>query len=198
VRLGDLEALGVDELDVGEEHLDARQADARRAEAHLRGLRRQKQILGAYSVSPQPWCASRPGRGAVVSAVVVAVVNRKGGVGKTSVRKDLGSALAERGVRVLLVGLDPQSSLEVLAGLGADTAPGRTVSRLLLPEESPAPTRWRRLCTARRGKLSSCRPPAPRWPWPSARSPTPAAAAAASASSAASGASKSTGAGIWC
>src|SRR5215207_1903408 len=69
---------------------------------------------------------------------VVAVLNRKGGAGKTSVTKDLGHALAERGVRVLQVGLDPQSSLEVLAGLGFDTPPARTVSRLLLPEEFPA------------------------------------------------------------
>src|SRR3954452_25113187 len=66
---------------------------------------------------------------------VVAVLNRKGGAGKTSVTKDLGHALAERGVRVLQIGLDPQSSLEVLAGLGFDTPPERTVSRLLLPEE---------------------------------------------------------------
>lgn len=66
---------------------------------------------------------------------VIAVLNRKGGAGKTSVTKDLGYALAERGVRVLQVGLDPQSSLEVLAGLGFDTPPDRTVSRLLMPDE---------------------------------------------------------------
>jgi chromosome partitioning protein len=66
---------------------------------------------------------------------VIAVLNRKGGAGKTSVTKDLGHALAARGVRVLQVGLDPQSSLEVLAGLGFDTPPDRTVSRLLMPEE---------------------------------------------------------------
>ena len=66
---------------------------------------------------------------------VVAVLNRKGGAGKTSVTKDLGHALAERGVGVLQIGLDPQSSLEVLAGLGFDTPPDRTVSRLLMPEE---------------------------------------------------------------
>jgi chromosome partitioning protein len=66
---------------------------------------------------------------------VIAVLNRKGGAGKTSVTKDLGAALADRGVRVLQVGLDPQSSLEVLAGLGFDTPPDRTVSRLLMPEE---------------------------------------------------------------
>jgi chromosome partitioning protein len=66
---------------------------------------------------------------------VVAVLNRKGGAGKTSLTKDLGFALADQGVRVLQIGLDPQSSLEVLAGLGYDTPPDRTVSRLLMPEE---------------------------------------------------------------
>ena len=66
---------------------------------------------------------------------VIAVLNRKGGAGKTSVTKDFGHALAERRVRVLQVGLDQQSSLEVLAGLGFDTPPDRTVSRLLMPEE---------------------------------------------------------------
>jgi chromosome partitioning protein len=86
-----------------------------------------------------------------VSAAVVAVLNRKGGAGKTSLTKDLGFALADQGVRVLQIGLDPQSSLEVLAGLGFDTPPDRTVSRLLMPEEfgdaAPLPvvvheTRW--------------------------------------------------------
>jgi chromosome partitioning protein len=68
-------------------------------------------------------------------SAVVAVLNRKGGAGKTTVTKDVGFALAERGARVLQIGLDPQSSLEVLAGLGFDTPPDRTVSRLLMPEE---------------------------------------------------------------
>ena len=63
-----------------------------------------------------------------MSALVVAVLNRKGGAGKTSLTKDLGFALSELRVRVLQVGLDPQSSLEVLAGLGSDTPPERTVS----------------------------------------------------------------------
>jgi chromosome partitioning protein len=73
--------------------------------------------------------------GVVVVSVVVAVLNRKGGAGKTSLTKDLSYALVAAGQRVLQVGLDPQSSLEVLAGLGFDTPPERTVSRLLLPEE---------------------------------------------------------------
>ncbi|RKQ92957.1 chromosome partitioning protein [Solirubrobacter pauli] len=67
--------------------------------------------------------------------MIVAVLNRKGGAGKTSLTKDLGFAFADGGLRVLQVGLDPQSSLEVLAGLGFDTPPDRTVSRLLMPEE---------------------------------------------------------------
>ena len=72
-----------------------------------------------------------------MSAVVVAVLNRKGGVGKTSLVKDLGFALSELGLRVLQVGLDPQASLEVLAGLGFNTPPDRSVCRLLIPEEFP-------------------------------------------------------------
>ena len=67
--------------------------------------------------------------------VVIAVLNRKGGVGKTSVTKDLAYALVATGQRVLQVGLDPQSSLEVLAGLGFDTPAARTVARVLMPEE---------------------------------------------------------------
>ncbi|MBE2316695.1 ParA family protein [Solirubrobacter sp. CPCC 204708] len=80
-----------------------------------------------------------------MSAVVVAVLNRKGGAGKTSLTKDLGFALADAGVRVLQVGLDPQSSLEVLAGLGFDTPPDRTVSRLLVPEEFGDPGQLERV-----------------------------------------------------
>jgi chromosome partitioning protein len=82
-------------------------------------------------------CAARADRGLAVSALVVAVLNRKGGVGKTSLVKDLGYALAELGLRVLQIGLDPQASLEVLAGMGFDTPPDRSACRLLMPEEFP-------------------------------------------------------------
>lgn len=46
-----------------------------------------------------------------VDVRVIAVVNYKGGVGKTTVTANIGAELARRGKRVLLVDLDPQCSL---------------------------------------------------------------------------------------
>lgn len=42
---------------------------------------------------------------------VVSVINYKGGVGKTTVTANLGAELANRGMKVLLIDLDPQTSL---------------------------------------------------------------------------------------
>jgi chromosome partitioning protein len=42
---------------------------------------------------------------------VVAVVNNKGGVGKTTATANLGAGLASAGMRVLMIDLDPQASL---------------------------------------------------------------------------------------
>lgn len=45
--------------------------------------------------------------------MIIAIVNHKGGVGKTTTAASLGTALTEHGHRVLLVDLDPQASLTV-------------------------------------------------------------------------------------
>src|SRR5262245_43105973 len=55
---------------------------------------------------------------------VVAVINFKGGVGKTTLTANLGAELARRGKRVLLVDLDPQSSL-TYSFYAPDVAAGR-------------------------------------------------------------------------
>ena len=57
---------------------------------------------------------------ATTTPPVIAVVNQKGGVGKTTTAINLGAALAELGHRTLLVDLDPQANST--SGLGLDPA----------------------------------------------------------------------------
>lgn len=85
-----------------------------------------------------------------MTMTTVAVLNQKGGVGKTTDTINLGGALAEQGRRVLLVDLDPQGNLT--SGLGIERLQGETLPEAMLNSCSPSrPARWcastRRGCT---------------------------------------------------
>src|SRR5687768_11625230 len=68
-----------------------------------------------------PCPAGMPGHGrqryGAVVTTTIAVVNQKGGVGKTTTVASIGAALVEKGQRVLLVDLDPQGGLTFSLGI---------------------------------------------------------------------------------
>ena len=78
-----------------------------------------------------------------MSAVCVVVLNRKGGVGKTSTCFHLSGTLARMGRRVLLVDCDPQANLsEGLLGAQVEgLPPDRTVAASTATPSCPTPGR---------------------------------------------------------
>ncbi|MDR5695197.1 MAG: ParA family protein [Armatimonadota bacterium] len=74
-------------------------------------------------------------------ALVIALVNQKGGCGKTTTAVNLGASLAVRGERVLLVDMDPQANATVSFGIDPATL-SHTIYHVLVDhgeEEGPIP-----------------------------------------------------------
>lgn len=66
-------------------------------------------------------------------AIVIALANQKGGVGKTTSTINLGAALAEYGRQVLLVDFDPQGALSVGLGVASHQL-DRTIYNLMMEQ----------------------------------------------------------------
>ncbi len=66
---------------------------------------------------------------------IIAFVNQKGGVGKTTTTVNLAAKLAERGRKVVLIDLDPQAHLTTFLGIPPDSIKRSSYS-VLLREES--------------------------------------------------------------
>jgi chromosome partitioning protein len=78
----------------------------------------------------------------------IAVVNQKGGCGKTTTTVNLAGALAERGSRVLVVDMDPQAHATLALGVDAETLEENLYEVLIEPDAAAAAARLARiLCT---------------------------------------------------
>ncbi len=67
-------------------------------------------------------------------AHIYAITNQKGGVGKSTTCACLAAALAEAGLRVLMIDLDPQAGLTVSSGLDPDAFELTSYDFLIRPE----------------------------------------------------------------
>ena len=86
--------------------------------------------------APRPSPSTRPSAGKHQISRIIALMNQKGGVGKTTTAVNLAAAIAERGRTTLLVDLDPQAHATMHLGVDPGERP-LTVYDLLLNPGGP-------------------------------------------------------------
>jgi chromosome partitioning protein len=67
---------------------------------------------------------------------IVAILNQKGGTGKTTTTLNLGAALSYQGYRTLIVDLDPQGHTTIGLGLEPDTLKGSMAEVMTIPRKN--------------------------------------------------------------
>jgi chromosome partitioning protein len=87
----------------------------------------------APSAEPE---VGQEGQGPLELPRIIAIANQKGGVGKTTTAVNLGAALAESGLRVLVVDLDPQGNAST--GLGINPRDVNASIYDVLMQDTPA------------------------------------------------------------
>jgi chromosome partitioning protein len=77
--------------------------------------------MGLTRMLPRPNVRGPAAKGGSHMAQIIALANQKGGVAKTTTTLNLAVAFKEKGMRVLVVDLDPQGNLTMSQGLNPDT-----------------------------------------------------------------------------